>query len=424
MRRLAVLSMHTSPLAQPGTGDGGGMNVYVRELSASLARAGVGVRRLHAAFRRALPDVVNVEPGIRVHHVAAGPQAAVPKEELLNYVDEFTAGVLDHMARPDGADAYRPTRSTSTTGSRAWPATRSSTSWAAARLDFPHARPGEGRGERGGGGGVRTRPPRPGGSSSSAVRTPCSPPAPSRSDQLVGLYGADPARIEIVSPGVDHAFFSPGDQLQARRAAGLPEQGEIVLFVGRIQPLKGADVAVHTLAMLGSLGHHAARLRRRRRPERPARGGGGGAVSGWWSGSASPTACCSSRRNGTSCSPPSIAPRTSASCRAAPSRSGWSPSKLRPAATPVVASGVGGLTMLVEDGVTGFLVEATQATSAERAVGFAGAGGRAARRRGDGVAGVEGRRRERARSYTWPIAAARLRRLYGDLTARALVECA
>src|SRR5579862_2366081 len=105
MRKLAVLSMHTSPLAQPGTGDGGGMNVYVRELSSSLARAGVTCDVYTRRFDDEQPDVVNVEPGMRVHHVTAGPRAAVPKEELHNYVEEFTAGVLDHMTRGDGPDA-------------------------------------------------------------------------------------------------------------------------------------------------------------------------------------------------------------------------------------------------------------------------------------------------------------------------------
>ena len=73
MRRLAVLSLHTSPLAQPGTGDGGGMNVYVRELTAALARTGVACDVFTRAWSADLPDVVDVEPGLRVHHVPAGP---------------------------------------------------------------------------------------------------------------------------------------------------------------------------------------------------------------------------------------------------------------------------------------------------------------------------------------------------------------
>ena len=100
MRRLAVLSLHTSPLAQPGTGDGGGMNVYVRELTAALARSGVACDVFTRAWSADLPPVVDVEPGLRVHHVPAGALDVLPKESLPAVVDEFTAGVLQRMAMP------------------------------------------------------------------------------------------------------------------------------------------------------------------------------------------------------------------------------------------------------------------------------------------------------------------------------------
>src|ERR1700734_1178428 len=98
MPRLAVLSLHTSPLAQPGTGDGGGMNVYVRELTSALARSDVACDVFTRAWSPDLPPVVDVEPGLRVHHVPAGPLQVLPKESLPAVVDEFTAGVLERMA--------------------------------------------------------------------------------------------------------------------------------------------------------------------------------------------------------------------------------------------------------------------------------------------------------------------------------------
>jgi Glycosyl transferase 4-like domain len=73
VRRLAVLSLHTSPLAQPGAGDSGGMNVYVRELVSALAQAGVTSDVYTRRWADDLPDVVDVEPGFRVVHVPAGP---------------------------------------------------------------------------------------------------------------------------------------------------------------------------------------------------------------------------------------------------------------------------------------------------------------------------------------------------------------
>src|SRR5580704_15310922 len=87
VRRLSVLSLHTSPLAQPGTGDGGGMNVYVRELSTALARAGVECDVYTRAWSDAVPATVTVEPGLRVHHVQAGPLAPMAKEDLPGVVE-------------------------------------------------------------------------------------------------------------------------------------------------------------------------------------------------------------------------------------------------------------------------------------------------------------------------------------------------
>src|SRR3984957_7733002 len=103
MRRLSVLSLHTSPLAQPGTGGGDGMNVCVRELTAALARSGVACDVFTRAWSPGLPAVVQLEPGLRVHHVPAGPPALVPKEALPAVLDEFTQGVLDRLrdARDD-----------------------------------------------------------------------------------------------------------------------------------------------------------------------------------------------------------------------------------------------------------------------------------------------------------------------------------
>src|ERR1035441_9014901 len=89
MRRLAVLSLHTSPLAQPGTGDGGGMNVYVRELSSALARTGVVCDVFTRAWSDSLPVTITVEPGFRVHHISAGPPTLMAKELLPGVVGEI-----------------------------------------------------------------------------------------------------------------------------------------------------------------------------------------------------------------------------------------------------------------------------------------------------------------------------------------------
>src|SRR5215203_3773585 len=96
MRRLAVLSLHTSPLAQPGQGDSGGMNVYVRELVSSLAQAGVATDVFTRRWDADTPEIVEVEPGFRVVHVEAG-RHDLAKEQLPDIVDLFADGVGKHL---------------------------------------------------------------------------------------------------------------------------------------------------------------------------------------------------------------------------------------------------------------------------------------------------------------------------------------
>src|SRR5438034_11145839 len=92
VRRVAVFSMHSSPLAQPGSGDGGGMSVYVRALASALARAGVECDVLVRREQAATPDVVVVEPGFRVVQLDAGPATPVSKHDLIELVEPLVAG--------------------------------------------------------------------------------------------------------------------------------------------------------------------------------------------------------------------------------------------------------------------------------------------------------------------------------------------
>src|SRR5215203_2293941 len=104
VERVAVLSLHTSPLAQPGTGDSGGMNVYVRELVSSLAQAGVDSEVYVRRWDDTQPEVVEVEPGFRVVHVPAGPPDLI-KERLPEVVDEFTDRVEARLRARGDVDA-------------------------------------------------------------------------------------------------------------------------------------------------------------------------------------------------------------------------------------------------------------------------------------------------------------------------------
>ena len=404
MHRLAVLSMHTSPLAQPGTGDGGGMNVYVRELAAALARAGVQCDVYTRAFDESLRAIVPVEPGLRVHHVAAGPLAPVAKEDLPELVDEFTAGVLARIERGHPAEAihanYWLSGVAGHTIKHQLDLPLVSTFHTLARVKAE----GDEEPER------RARAEAHVMGCSDAVLASCSVEA----HQIAALYGTDPERIEIVAPGVEHAFFSPGYRPQARRALGVPATGPMLLFVGRIQPLKSVDVAIDTLAALrswpdaflvvvggpsGLQGH--AELDRAR--EQVAGLGLAGRVR---------------------FVEPQAHELLSTYYRAAdlclvPSRSesfGLVALEAAACGTPVVAAAVGGLRTLVEHGRTGFLVEGRKpALFADYATEVLG---------NPALAEAMSRRAAaRARGYTWSVAAARLCRLYTDLTARSLVEC-
>jgi D-inositol-3-phosphate glycosyltransferase len=405
VRRVAMFSVHTSPLAQPGAGDGGGMNVYVRALALSLARAGVAcdvfTRREHAEQ----PPVLEVEEGFRVVHVPAGPAAPVPKQLLPQLVDPFVDGVLDHLERQgDGYDALhanywlsgavahrlkhildRPLVATFHT------------------LDRVKAEVGVGDDPA-----VRARV------ESDVVR--CADLVLASTDeehkQLVDLYDADPERVEIVPPGVEHEAFFAGDSEAARRALGVSGR-KVLLFVGRIQPLKGADLAVRCLAALddpsvillvvgGPSGPEGegeiVRLHalvdqlgldaqvRFVRPQRHDR------LVGYYQ--AADVCLVPSRTESFG-----LVALEAAAC-----------------GTPVVAAAVGGLRSLVRHGRTGFLVEGHAPLDYAAPV---------ARLLGDATLAADMSRRAAAGSadYTWSIAAAKLRRLYGDLEVRALVQC-
>ncbi len=423
MRRLAVISFHTSPLTQPGTGDGGGMNVYVRELSSALAGAGVDCDVYTRSWRRGLAAVEEVEPGFRVHHVPAGPEALVAKEDLPAHVEEFTAGVLDHIADagpPDVIHAnYWLSGVAGHTLKHRLELPLVSTFHTLARVKAEEAAEEHDRRAK-----------------AEAEVIGCSDTILANSvdeaAQLERLYGADPDRIEIVPPGVDHHLFSPGDQRAARAELGLGD-GPVLLFVGRIQPLKGADVAVRALAALEDQ-RPSDRAGPAPGPERPPERGAGptlllvGGPSGVQGDAELARLHALVADLGLTervrFLPPQPHGHLAKFYRAAdvclvPSRSesfGLVALEAAACGTPVVAAAVGGLRTLVDHGASGFLVDGRDPHAYAAYV---------AKLLDDPAlaAGMSLEATARAGAYRWSIAAARLRRLYADLTARRLVEC-
>lgn len=414
MRSLAVLSMHTSPLAQPGTGDGGGMNVYVKELATALSRAGVACD-VYTRASGSVPAVVDVEPGFRLHHIAAGPLAPVPRGELPGLVDAFTEGVLARMEAGHPADAIHANYWLSGVAGHAIKhaldlplvSTFHTLDRVKAEIDLSDD------------GALRSQ--------SEAAVIGCSDAIVANCEdevrQLVHLYEADPTRVEVVPLGVDHAFFGPNpttlpdgrrNRRQARRALGFDEGAPLLLFVGRIQPLKNADVAVCALANLDD--HPDAHLVIVGGPSGP---DGDNEVQ---------------RLHGLVAElglagrvtfvPPQPHELLSTYYRAAdvclvPSQSesfGLVALEAKACGTPVVAASVGGLTTLVDHGGTGFLIDNHDPVAFAEATARVLSSPRLAAELSTNAAA-------RAATYTWSIAAARLRELYSELTARTLVEC-
>lgn len=400
--RVAVLSLHTSPLAQPGIGDNGGMNVYVRELVAGLAHRGHECTVYVRASAAGLPPVVHVEPGFDVVNVPAGPPQ-LDKHELVGTVEAFTARVRRHLRGDRPADVIHANYWLSAMAGHhlkhelALPLV--CTFHTLARVKAAAGDPeGEDRAEQ------EARAI----DCSDALLASCDPEA----RQLEGFYGADPDRIAIVPPGVDHAFFSPGPAHGARAALGFGSNPRL-LFVGRIQPLKGLDVAVTALSLL-----------RRRDAVLVVVGG----PSGLGGQAELDRVQALARDLGVSHRIHFAAPqphhRLSTYYRAAdvvvvPSRSesfGLVALEAGACGRPVVASAVGGLATLVEDRRTGFLVASRHPVAYANAIDELLSDAALTRDMGEAAA-------VRAQQYSWSTAAAALEVRFQVSAASALVDC-
>ncbi|WP_067508803.1 D-inositol-3-phosphate glycosyltransferase [Actinoplanes sp. TFC3] len=245
-RRIATLSVHTSPLEQPGTGDAGGMNVYIVEVSKRLAQLGVEVEIFTRATSSELPPVVEMSPGVTVRHVTAGPFEGLSKEELPSQLCAFTNGVLR-------AEAARPPGYYDLIHSHYWMSGQ--VGWLAReRWGVPHVHTAHTLAK------VKNRFIATGDRPEPKARVIGEEQVIAESDRLVAntrfeaqdlvtCYDADPPRLTVVQPGVDLGRFRPGGSQRAdRHRLGLPRSSHVIAFVGRIQPLKGPDVLIRALA--------------------------------------------------------------------------------------------------------------------------------------------------------------------------------
>ena len=242
--RIALISEHASPLAEAGSVDAGGQNVYVAQVARSLAAAGHTVEVFTRRDARTLPAVVDLRSGVRVRHVEAGPPDFVRKEALLPHMPAFAQAMQQILA-----------------GSRPFDVLHANffmSGWVgltlAQRLRLPlvttfHALGLVRREHQGPDDGFppeRIAIERRLAHESDRVIAEC----PQDEADLRRLYGAEPARIRSVPCGVDTEAFRPGDKAAARRRLGLPADEFIVLQLGRMVPRKGVDNVIRAMARL------------------------------------------------------------------------------------------------------------------------------------------------------------------------------
>jgi len=246
VQRIAILSVHTSPLAPLGGKKTGGMNVYVREFAEELGRHNIAVDIYTRRAAPNLPDVDNfIGENVRVIHLAAGPLQTLDPNDVYPYVSQFAAGVIAFTTRQH----IKYDLIYSHYWLSGWVAHKLNEVWNTPFVQMFHTL-----------GHMKNR---------IDAKQPILPDirltvetqvvqwadrivaaTPAEQAQLLWLYRADPRKIVIVPPGVDSSRFRPIPQDEAKARLNIPLKNNLLLFVGRIEPLKAVDTILEAINLI------------------------------------------------------------------------------------------------------------------------------------------------------------------------------
>jgi D-inositol-3-phosphate glycosyltransferase len=242
IKKVAMLSVHTSPLATLGGKDTGGMNVYVRDLSRELSRRGIEVDVYTRSQDPSIPRVAQLAEHSRVIYIKTGPERPYDKNRIHLYLDEFVANVRAYKQKYELIYSHYWLSGLAGAGlRRVW--------------DIPLVQMFHTLAE------MKNRVAQTPAERDSEQRLNCEreimrfadrlvAATPLEKNQMSWAYGASPAKIDVVPPGVDLERFKPMSQREAKAWLGVPEKHRLLLFVGRIQPLKGIDILMRALALV------------------------------------------------------------------------------------------------------------------------------------------------------------------------------
>jgi D-inositol-3-phosphate glycosyltransferase len=246
-RRIATVSVHTSPLEQPGTGDAGGLNVYVVEVARRLAERGVEVDIFSRAVSREQPPAAELAPGVIVRHLTAGPFEDLDKSDLPGQLCQFTFELLRTEA------AHAPGRYDLVHG-HYWLSGQvgavAKERWGVPLVQSMHTLAKVKNAALAAGDALEPATRLRGEAEVIAAADRLIANTDDEAAQLVSGYDADPARVAVINPGVDLQVFQPGSQRLARQQLGLPPDGVVLVFAGRVQPLKAPDVVLRAAAQM------------------------------------------------------------------------------------------------------------------------------------------------------------------------------